>query len=101
MKKLLFLIAIVGLFSCNSGNEKKTENTAQSADLVEATINIGGLHCESCVASVEKGISSLDGIRNVVVTLADSTAIVKYDVSKLELAEIEKTVEKRGYTIKK
>uniref|UniRef100_UPI0032179674 heavy-metal-associated domain-containing protein n=1 Tax=uncultured Draconibacterium sp. TaxID=1573823 RepID=UPI0032179674 len=101
MKKLLFLIAVIGLFSCNTGNKQKTVSDVKSTELVEATIHIGGLHCESCVASVEKGINGLDGIQNVVVTLTDSTAVVKYDASKLKLAEIEKTVEKRGYTIKK
>lgn len=101
MKKLLFLFAIIGLISCNSGNEKTTTDSAKNAEIVEATINIGGLHCENCVASVTKGINGLEGISNVVVTLSDSTAVVKYDVSKLELAEIEKVVEKRGYTVKK
>ncbi|MCY1720511.1 heavy-metal-associated domain-containing protein [Prolixibacteraceae bacterium Z1-6] len=100
MKKLLFLIAIVGLFSCNSGNEKRTGSTEQTAEIVEATINIGGLHCANCVASVEKGINDLEGIKNVVVTLDDSTAVIEYDTSKLELAEIEQAVEKRGYTVK-
>jgi len=100
MKKLLFLISIVGLFSCNSGTEKKTDTTAQSAELVETTVSIGGLHCESCVTSVEKGINELAGIQNVIVTLADSTAVVKYDATKVELAQIKKAVEKRGYTIK-
>jgi Cu+-exporting ATPase len=101
MKKLLLLFAIIGLISCNSGNEKAATDSAKSAEIVESTINIGGMHCENCVASVTKGINGLEGIENVVVTLSDSTAVVKYDVSKLELGAIEKAVEKRGYTVKK
>lgn len=100
MKKLFFLIAIVGLMSCNSGAEKKADTSAQTAELAETTINIGGMHCDACVASVEKGINELDGINNVVVTLTDSTAVVKYDAAKVELAQIEKAVVKRGYTVK-
>ncbi|WP_346855264.1 cation transporter [uncultured Draconibacterium sp.] len=100
MKKLFFLIALVGLLSCNSGNEKKQNETTQNVELAETTINIGGLHCDACVASVEKGINELEGIKNVVVTLTDSTAVVKYDAAKVELAQIEKAVVKRGYTVK-
>lgn len=101
MKKIFFALAIVGLISCNSGNNKTSENSASNAEIVETTINIGGLHCENCVASVTKGINSLEGIEDVIVTLSDSTAVVNFDVSKLELAEIEKAIEKRGYSVKK
>lgn len=101
MKKLLLLFAIVGLISCNSGNQKTSTDSVQNAEIVESTINIGGMFCENCVASVTKGINGLEGIENVMVTLSDSTAVVQYDASKLELAEIEKAVEKRGYSVKK
>lgn len=101
MKKILCALAIVGLISCNSGNNKTSENSTTNTEIVETTINIGGLHCENCVASVTKGINSLEGIEDVVVTLSDSTAVVKFDASKLELVAIEKAVEKRGYSVKK
>lgn len=97
MKKILIVFIAFAFVACSSGEKKASE---KSAKIVEATINIGGLHCENCVASVEKGINALNGINEVVVTLADSTAVVKYDASTLELAEIEKAVEKRGYSVK-
>lgn len=101
MKRLLLLFAIIGLISCNSGNEKTSTDSVKNAEIVESTINVGGMHCENCVASVTKGINGLEGIENVVVTLSDSTAVVKYNAAKLDLSEIEKAVEKRGYTVKK
>lgn len=100
MKKLLIVFMAFAFVACASGEKKTTEDSAKSAEIVEATINIGGLHCENCVASVEKGINELEGIQTLVVTLEDSTAVVKFDASKLELAEIEKAVVKKGYTIK-
>lgn len=100
MKKLLIILIAFIFVACSSGEKKATDNSTQNAKLVEATVHIGGLHCGNCVASVEKGINGLEGVENVVVTLADSTAVVKYDTSKLELAAIEKTVESRGYSVK-
>jgi copper chaperone len=102
MKKLIYLIAVLALVSCQSGNKNKPEEktTPGSVQVVESTINIGGMHCEDCVASVEKGVKQLDGIVSVAVSLNDSTAVVSYDTSKVELAKIEEAIEKRGYTVK-
>lgn len=99
MKKLLYLFILVGFVACNSGTQKTTE-VAQPEQIVESTIDIGGLHCDACVTSVEKGVNSLSGIESVKVTLADSTAIVKYNASAVSIDDIEKSIEKRGYTIK-
>ncbi len=100
MKKLLFLFIVLSVFSCNSGKEKSTTNAPQISNTVEATINIGGLHCANCVASVEKGINSLDGINAVAVSLEDSTAVVKYDTNQVAIDDIKISIEKRGYTVK-
>lgn len=99
MKKLFYLFVLLGFVACNSGTQKSTE-VAQPEQIVEATIDIGGLHCDACVTSVEKGVNTLNGIETVKVTLADSTAIVKYNASAVSIDEIEKCIEKRGYTIK-
>ena len=102
MKNIIYLLAILIFVSCQSGNKNKQEEkpVAESAQVVESTINIGGMHCDMCVASVEKGVKELDGIVSVAVSLTDSTAVVSYDKSKVELAKIEKAIEARGYSIK-
>lgn len=102
MKKIIYLLIILIVVSCQSGNKKAQEEKTvnQPVQTVEATINVGGMHCENCVASVEKGVKELDGIVSVAVSLNDSTAVVSYDASKVELAKIEKAIEKRGYTVK-
>lgn len=103
MKKLLILVLVIaGFAACQSGN--KNAKTEQAADkpvqVVETTINIGGMDCDMCVKSVEKGVNELAGIQSVQVSLNDSNAVVKYDASKVQLAEIEKAIEKRGYKVK-
>jgi len=100
MKKILVLLMAVGLFACSSG-EKKTEQQATApAEIVEASLSIGGMTCEHCVMSVTKGINGLEGIEAVSVTLDDSTAVVKYDAAVVNMDDIKKAVEKRGYTVK-
>lgn len=101
MKKLLFLLIVLGFVACNQGEKKDREKPAAPKEVAEATIDIGGMHCNNCVASVEKGINGLEGIENVVVSLSDSTAVVRYDAQKVGLEEIEEAVVKRGYKVKK
>lgn len=102
MKRLVFLITVLAFVSCQSTTKKEnnSEQATEPVEVVEATVNIGGLHCNNCVASVEKGISELDGIAFIKVTLEDSTAVVKYESAKIDIDAIETAIKKRGYTIK-
>ncbi len=68
--------------------------------MVEDTFNIGGMHCDMCVTSIEKGVNELAGIDFVKASLEDSTAIVRFDQSKTTRTDIEKAVQKRGYSVK-
>jgi Cu+-exporting ATPase len=103
MKKLAILLIVFAFVSCQS-NKKETatkDEAVQMVQVVETTINISGMHCANCVASVEKGVTALEGVESVAVSLNDSSAIVKFDPAQLELNEIEKAIEKRGYAVKK
>lgn len=91
---------IVLLAACYTNEKKTNNNTVKSIEIMETTLTIRGLHCNSCVASVEKGIKALDGIKTVVVTLNDSTAVVKYNAYSVNIGDIQKSIEKRGYTVK-
>lgn len=103
MKKLFLLFIILAFFSCQSGNKNLNieKSETETVEVVEATVNISGMHCDMCVASIEKGVSELEGISSVAVSLSDSTAIVKFDTAKTDLVTIEKAIEKRGYSVKK
>lgn len=100
MKKLLYLFIILAFVSCQSGNKEQAEDQTANVELVETTINVGGMHCDMCVNSIEKGVNELDGISFVKANLEDSTAVVKFDASKTDLVKIEKAIEKRGYSVK-
>ena len=102
MKKLLYLLLVVLFVSCQSGNKnaKVVEPAAETAQIVETTLSIGGMHCDMCVTSIEKGVNELDGIISVKASLNDSNAVVSYDAQKVDLVKIEKAIEKRGYAVK-
>jgi len=102
MKKLLFVIIVFAIVSCQSGSQKaQSDKTAtESVQVAETTVNIGGMSCENCVASVEKGIKELEGITSVTVSLADSNAVVSFDPAKVDIEKIQNAIEGRGYSVK-
>ena len=103
MRKIFYLFVLLAFVACQSGNKNQQSNDDAAntpAQIVETTINVGGMHCDMCEKSIEKGVNQLAGIEYVKASLNDSTAMVKFDASKTNVSEIEKAIEKRGYSIK-
>lgn len=59
--------------------------------------DVTGMTCASCVAHVEKSVSTLKGIQTVQVNLLTNSMTVSYDETALNNEIIEKTVEDAGY----
>ncbi|PKM86581.1 MAG: copper-translocating P-type ATPase, partial [Firmicutes bacterium HGW-Firmicutes-10] len=56
--------------------------------------------CASCSSAVERSLKKLDGVEIASVNLATNKATIKYDGSKVKIAELKKAVEKAGYVPK-
>ncbi|PIP05090.1 MAG: copper-translocating P-type ATPase [Syntrophobacterales bacterium CG23_combo_of_CG06-09_8_20_14_all_48_27] len=65
---------------------------------VKALIHISGMSCASCVARVEKALSSVPGVISANVNLSSEKATVEY-VEGTDMAEIRHAVEKAGYKL--
>jgi Cu+-exporting ATPase len=61
-------------------------------------IGVKGMHCASCVASVEKAIKGIEGVSDARVNLATEKASVDVDPARVSIADIEKAVSDAGYT---
>lgn len=59
---------------------------------------IGGMHCASCSAAVERAVHKLNGVEDVAVNLLTNSMQVSYDEGKLKSADIVQAVEQAGYT---
>ncbi len=60
-------------------------------------IDVGGMHCQSCVSLVERSLKKLDGVNDAVVNLATEKATVSFDESKLDHLKIVDAINKKGY----
>nr|WP_314384789.1 heavy-metal-associated domain-containing protein [uncultured Cardiobacterium sp.] len=61
------------------------------------TLNIDGMTCNGCVASVTKILQGVDGVTSAEVSLADKRAEVAFDATKTSVDALIATVEDGGY----
>ena len=60
-------------------------------------LEIGGMHCQSCVTLIERSLKKLEGVRNAVVNLTTERATVDFDENKLKEEDIVNAIKKGGY----
>ena len=65
----------------------------------QVVVNVIGMTCGGCVASVTKAIKRLDGVEQATVSLEGSVASVIYDDSKTNADEIKQAVRDAGYDV--
>lgn len=61
------------------------------------TLNIDGMTCNGCVASVTKILQGVDGVASAEVSLADKRAEVAFDAAKTNPEALIAAVEDGGY----
>lgn len=60
-------------------------------------INIDGMTCGGCVASVHTATGNIDGLDTMTVDLADKLATVTFDDSKTSAEAIAAAIEEAGF----
>lgn len=63
----------------------------------QASLQITGMTCAACANRIEKGLNKLDGVTEANVNFAIEKATVTYDPQKVDIAQMEQTVQKLGY----
>lgn len=64
---------------------------------IKKTYPIKGMHCASCVATIERSLKKVPGVSSATVNLATEKATVSYDGSKVKDSDILSAVSNVGY----
>lgn len=69
----------------------------------KATIQLETLTCPSCLQKIEHAVKSLDGVDHDTLNVMFNASKVKlnFDESKVSITEIENTIDRLGYEVKK
>ena len=63
-------------------------------------INIGGMHCASCAASIEKALKKTNGVKEASVNLATEKASVLFDPQLIVESDLKGVIEGVGFEVK-
>ncbi|SDC57782.1 copper chaperone [Terribacillus halophilus] len=66
---------------------------------MEKTLNVQGMSCGHCKASVESALNKLDGVSTATVDLAAAKVDVTYDDSKVSVDTMKEAIEEQGYDV--
>jgi mercuric ion transport protein len=72
---------------------------SNNADLKKIEFKISGMTCANCEKHVNQEVEKLSGIVNSKVSYQNGSAIIKFDITKTNITEIEQAMKATGYTI--
>lgn len=81
----------------NIEQKQTAGKSIQTQQVTKVKMAVDGMSCMTCVAKVKRTIESLDGIKEVKVSLEEKQAIVTYVSGKLPPEKIQEAVNKNGF----
>ena len=63
------------------------------------TLNVNGMTCGGCVASVTRVLKAVPGVTEVLVTLQPSVASVTFDPARIQVPALRAAIEGAGYDV--
>ncbi|MHA2022287.1 MAG: cation transporter [Candidatus Thorarchaeota archaeon] len=74
------------------------ESNLDTERKMKLSIPIEGMHCASCVATIENSLRKEEGVLSASVILLDAKAIVEFDAQLVDRDTLERAIENAGYT---
>jgi copper chaperone CopZ len=99
MLAVALIMAACGNADKNRASETTDQEEVTLQNLVEVTIDVGGMTCEGCENAIKKSIGSLQGIAEVSASHVDSLARVTYDSTLATIEEIKLKIADAGYQV--
>ena len=91
------LIAAAALVVAALPFERASAGGAAVAGSATTTLRVEGMTCPSCKVAVRTALSKLDGVKNAKVDVANKSATVEYDPSKVTPQQLVDAVNRLGY----
>lgn len=101
MRTLILLGTFLIIISCSqqAGNTDSDNQTEKGINDITVVLAVNGMTCEGCENAITKGVGAMDGIKEVKASHIDSTTIVVYDSSLVQLDLIAEKIDEVGYEV--
>lgn len=90
--------AATGAAQASCATASGNDNNFKEENTMKKTINIEGMMCEHCEATVKKALESVEGVKNADVSHVSGTAVVTADESVSDEA-MKQAVEAKDYKV--
>jgi copper chaperone len=70
-----------------------------SSTIERATLTAPDISCGHCVATINKAVGAIDGVRRVETSEQTKQVRVEFDPGKVSLAKIEAVLDEEGYPV--
>lgn len=98
---LFFMVTAFAITSCAQDQAKVDQTTTNGKSKTVATqkikISVDGMVCSACQSTVKKTIKSLNGVKDVEVSLENKNAFITYYSDLIKPEQIQKAVNDKGY----
>ena len=101
MAGMILVMAAVAAFGCGKDKQAKSEMSMASANCATASFAVTGMHCGNCASHVKEALSKVEGVQNVIVSFADSRALVEYNPEEVNAEQLLTTAQTTGFTVVK
>ncbi len=89
------LLTTAGLAGCSSTEARQT--IEKDVQMKSVKIPVEGMSCGSCAARIKKNLVGIDGVLAASVSFDDKSAIIQYDVRKLEPNRLASAISGLGF----
>ena len=72
-----------------------------SSTIERATLTAPDISCGHCVATINKAVGAIDGVRRVEASEQTKQVQIEFDPGKVSLARIEAVLDEEGYQVAK
>lgn len=102
--RYLIILCLFFTFGCNDAGTKKNASEVKSAAVdnvktVAVELTIKGMTCTGCEQTIQSGISSLKGVKQVKATFKNGKAYVEYIPDVADTTVMKQKVTASGYIV--
>ncbi len=99
---LCFIVTAFAITSCAQDQKKAdgaaTTGQAKTIAAQKIKISVDGMVCSACQSTVKKAIKSLNGVKDVEISLENKNAFITYYPNLIMPEQIQKAINDKGYT---
>lgn len=99
---IFFMVTAFAITLCTQNQKKADLSTTNEQAKTTATqkikIPVDGMVCSACQSTVKKAIKSLNGVKDVEVSLENKFAFITFYPNSIKPEQIQKAINDKGYT---